>query len=325
VKAAVIERQGGLENIVYRDWPDPTPGPDDVVVRVRACGLNHLDVFVRRGMPGLPVPMPFISGGDIAGEIAALGSAVGGWRVGERVIVNPQTDDGMIGEEILGGFAELVRVPAKNLLKLPDHVDFAVGAAVPINYGTAQRMLVTHGRIQAGESVLIIGASGGVGIACLQIAKLAGLHAIAVAGSAAKCARLKALGADAAIDASAGDFSRAAWALTGKQGVDVVVNNTGGDTWVPSLRTLKQGGRIITCGATAGYDPKEDLRFIWVRELKVLGSNSYTQDDIATALAAVAAGRLAPVVNERLPLARLAEAEAMMEARALFGKIVLEP
>ncbi len=325
MKAAVIERQGGLENIVYRDWPDPTPGPADVVVRVRACGLNHLDIFVRRGMPGFPVPMPFISGGDIAGEIAALGSAVGTWRVGDRVIVNPQTDAGMIGEEILGGFAELVRVPAKNLLQLPAPIGFATGAAIPINYGTAQRMLTTHGRIQAGESILIVGASGGVGVACLQIAKLHGLHTIAVAGSAEKCARLKTLGADATIDMGAGDFGRAAWALTGKQGVDVVVNNTGGDTWVPSLRTLKRGGRIITCGATAGYDPKEDLRFIWVRELKVLGSNSYTQDDIATALAAVAAGKLEPAVTERLPLARLAEAEAMMEARAFFGKIVLEP
>lgn len=325
MKAAVIERQGGLENIVYRDWPDPTPGPDDVVVRVRACGLNHLDIFVRRGMPGFPVPMPFISGGDVAGEVAALGSAVADWRIGERVIVNPQTDGGMMGEEIPGGFAELVRVPAKNLLRLPAPIGFATGAAIPINYGTAQRMLTTHGRIQAGESILIVGASGGVGIACLQIAKLHGLRTIVVAGSAEKCMRLKALGADAMIDMSAGDFSRAAWALTGKQGVDVVVNNTGGDTWVPSLRTLKKGGRLITCGATAGYDPKEDLRFIWVRELKVLGSNSYTQDDIATALAAVAAGKLEPVVTERLPLARLADAEAMMEARAFFGKIVLEP
>ena len=325
MKAAVIERQGGVENIVYRDWADPKPGAKDVVVRVRACGLNHLDIFVRRGMPGFPVPMPFISGGDIAGEIAVLGSEVYGWSPGERVIVNPQTDEGMMGEEILGGFAELVRVPAKNLIKLPSAVDFAIGAAVPINYGTAQRMLMTHARIQAGETILIVGASGGVGIACLQIAKLAGLSVIAVAGSAEKCRRLEDLGADHALDMSAGDFGRAAWALTEKRGVDVVVNNTGGDTWVPSLRTLKKGGCLVTCGATAGFDPKEDIRYIWVRELKVLGSNSYTQNDIATALDQVAAGRLMPVVTERLPLAQLGVAEAKMESRTFFGKIVLVP
>ena len=163
MKAAVIEKQGGVENISYRDWPDPEARPGDVVVWVRACGLNHLDIFVRRGMPGFPVPMPFISGGDIAGEIAVVGEGVTGWSVGDRVVLNPGTSEGMIGEQLIGGLAELVRVPADYLVRLPDTLSFDVGAAIPINYGTAHRMLFHRGRLQAGETVLVLGASGGVG------------------------------------------------------------------------------------------------------------------------------------------------------------------
>ncbi|TVQ29747.1 MAG: zinc-binding dehydrogenase [Geminicoccaceae bacterium] len=325
MKAAVIERQGGVENIVYREWPDPDYGPDDVLVRVRACALNHLDIFVRRGMPGFPVPMPFISGGDIAGEIAAVGAGVTRFRPGERVSLNPQTDEGMIGEELLGGLAELVRVPAKNVIAIPDQLDFERAAATPIAYGTALRMLVTRGRLQAGETVLVLGASGGVGIASVQIAKMLGAAVIAVAGSAAKCARLLEIGADHAIDMSSTDFSREAWRLSGKRGVDMCVNFTGGDTYVPSLRTLRRGGRLVTCGATAGFDPKTDLRFIWVRELEVLGSNSYSQDDVERALAHVASGKLDPVIGATFPLHELAAAETLMERRDFVGKIVLLP
>jgi len=325
MKAAVIEKQGGVENIAYRDWPDPEPGPRDVVVRVRACGLNYLDIFVRRGMPGLPVPMPFISGGDVAGVIEAVGSEVDRWRPGDRIVLNPQSEEGMLGEELLGGMAELVRSPASNVIPLPDELSFEVGAAVPINYGTSNRMLLTHARLEAGETVLILGASGGVGIAALQIAKNLGATVIAATSSAAKAARLLELGADHVIDYSVEDFSRATWALTGKTGVDVVVNFTGGDTWVPSLRCLRPQGRLVTCGATAGHDPQTDLRFIWVRELRILGSNSYSQEDIASAVRDVAAGRLQPVITEVMPLARLAEAETLMERRDFFGKIVLVP
>ncbi|MFW5678693.1 MAG: zinc-binding dehydrogenase [Pseudomonadota bacterium] len=325
MKAAVIERQGGVENIVYRDWPDPEIGPDDVLVRVRACALNHLDIFVRRGMPGFPVPMPFISGGDIAGEVAAVGANVTRFRQGDRVSLNPQTDEGMIGEELLGGLAELVRVPATNVIAIPDHLEFVPAAATPIAYGTALRMLVTRARLEAGETVLVLGASGGVGIASVQIAKMLGARVVAVAGSAAKCARLLDVGADEAIDMSSNDFSREAWRLSGKQGVDLCVNFTGGDTYVPSLRTLRKGGRLVTCGATAGFDPQTDLRFVWVRELQVIGSNSYTQEDVAQALDHVAAGRLQPVIGATFPLAELAAAETLIEQREVFGKIVLLP
>lgn len=325
MKAAVIEAQGGIENIAYREFPDPEPGSDDVLVRVRACGLNHLDIFVRRGMPGFPVPMPFISGGDIAGVIDGVGANVDGWAVGDRVTLNPQTDDGMIGEELLGGLAELVRVPAKNLVRMSDDMAFETAAAIPINYGTAHRMLFTRGRLAAGELMLVLGASGGVGQACVHYGKMIGATVIAAAGSADKCDRLTEMGADHVINYAEDNFSAEAWKMSGKQGCDVVVNFTGGDTWVPSLRCAKPGGRVLTCGATAGHGPETDLRFIWVRELDVLGSNSYTQDDVARSVGYVADGRFTPVVSHSFPLDRLGEAETLMEDRGFFGKIVVVP
>ncbi len=187
VKAAVIESPGGIENIVYRDWPDPEPGASEVRVKVRACGLNHLGIFVRRGMPGFPAPMPFISGGDVAGVIDRLGEGVTGWRVGERVTMNPQTEAGMIGEELIGGTAGLMVAPAANLVPLPDAMSFETAATIPINYGAANRMLFARGRLAAGETMLVLGASGGVGVACVQYGKTIGATVIAAAGSAGKC------------------------------------------------------------------------------------------------------------------------------------------
>ena len=325
MKAAVIEKQGGLENLVYRDWPDPIPREGEVLLRVRACGLNHLDIFVRRGMPGFPVPLPFISGGDIAGEITGVGPRVNGWNVGDRVALHPVTREGMMGEEIPGGMAEYVRVPTENLIRLAPGLDFATAAAVPIAYGTAIRMLFGIGKIESSDLVLVLGASGGVGIACVQIAKMLGARVIAAAGSEDKCKKLRQTGADYTIDYSKQDFSREAWTLSGKTGVDVVVNYTGGDTWIPSLRALKRRGKLLTCGATAGFDTRNDMRFIWVRELQILGSNGYSKQDVATALDHAAAGRVKPVISHRLPLSEAREAERLMEDRKFFGKIVLLP
>jgi alcohol dehydrogenase len=325
MKAAVIEKQGGLENLVYRDWPDPVPREGEVLLRVRACGLNHLDIFVRRGMPGFPVPVPFISGGDIAGEIAAIGPKVNGWSVGDRVALHPVTHEGMMGEEIPGGMAEYVRVPTENLIPLASGLDFSTAAAVPIAYGTAIRMLFGIGKIESSDLVLVLGASGGVGIACVQIAKMCGARVIAAAGSEDKCKKLRETGADYTIDYSKQDFSREAWTLSGKSGVDVVVNYTGGDTWIPSLRALKRRGKLLTCGATAGFDTRNDMRFIWVRELQILGSNGYSKQDVATALDHAAAGRVKPIISHRLPLSEAREAERLMEDRKFFGKIVLLP
>jgi alcohol dehydrogenase len=325
MRAAVILRQGGLENLVVRDWPDPEPRPNDVLVRVRACGLNHLDVFVRRGMPGFPVPMPFISGSDIAGEVVAVGAEVTRFRPGDRVVLNPVTPEGMMGEEIQGGMAELARCPASHVIPIPDGVSFEQAACLPVAYGTARRMLFTRGRLEPGETVLVLGASGGVGNAAVQIARNHGATVIACAGSAEKCARLQELGAQHTIDYGQEDFGPAAWRISGRKGVDLVINFTGGETWVPSLRALRKGGRIVTCGATAGFDPKTDLRYIWVRELNVLGSNGWTTEDIRVLLDEVEAGRIDPVISHVLPLGEAREGERLLEERLVFGKVLLIP
>lgn len=325
MKAVVFDRHGGIENLVYRDWPDPVPRPHDVIMRVRAVGLNHLDLFARRGMPNVKIPLPFISGGDIAGEIESLGEAVTGWDVGDRVVVNPKTADGLIGEDIHGGLAERVRVPASNLVRLPDTVDDDTAAAIPINFGTSLRMLVTIGKVRTGEKVLVLGASGGVGTACVQIAKMLGAEVLAAAGSAEKLDLLRSIGADYVIDYTREDFSRRAWDLSGKRGVEVAVNFTGGDTFVPSLRALAHHGRLLVCGATAGYAPPIDLRYLWRRELQILGSTGYTQEDISIAVNLVAQGKLKPIISHRFDLADAAAAQTLLEDRKFFGKIILHP
>lgn len=325
MKAIVFDRHGGVEVLDYRDWPDPEPARDEVIARVRATGLNYLDILARRGMPGVSIPLPFISGGDIAGEIESIGEGVSGWSVGDRVVVNPKTARGLIGEEVQGGLAERVAIPASNLVRLPASVPFDVGAAIPINFGTALRMLITIGRLQAGEKVLVLGASGGVGTASVQVAKMLGAQVIAAAGSAEKAEKLLAIGADHAIDYSRDDFSRKAWDISGRKGVDVVVNFTGGDTFNPSLRTLARHGRLLVCGATAGFSPPIDLRYLFRRELQVLGSTGYTQEDIATAVDRVACGKLKPVIGRTFPLHETREAIRLLEDRAFFGKIIVTP
>lgn len=325
MKAAVIEAHGGLEQLVYRDWPDPEAGPDDLVVRVRVCGLNHLDIFVRRGMPGLPVPLPFISGGDIAGTVESVGAKVTGFSAGDRVVLNPSSEEGMLGETLPGGMAELVRTKASHAIRLPEAVSFEDAACLPVAYGTAWRMLHERLRLAEGETVLILGASGGVGNAAVQIAKNVGACVFAVTSSEAKGRDLEELGADVVIDTSKVDFSGEAWRLTEKKGVDVVVNYTGGDTWVPSLRCLRKRGRLVTCGATAGFDPKTDLRYIWVRELEILGSDGWTSADIEALLREVSSGRIRPIVHGVFPLSEAREAEKLLEDRAVFGKVLLTP
>ena len=231
----------------------------------------------------------------------------------------------MIGEDIHGGLAERVRVPASNLIPLPDSVDDDTAAAIPINFGTSLRMLVTIGKVQAGEKVLVLGASGGVGTACVQIAKMLGAEVLAAASSAEKIKLLRVIGADHVIDYAHEDFSRRAWELSGKHGVQVIVNFTGGETFVPSMRALARHGRLLVCGATAGYAPPIDLRYLWRRELQVLGSTGYTQADIATAVDLVAQGKLKPVISHRFPLANAAAAQQLIEDRNFFGKVILRP
>jgi len=334
---AVVLREHGEGGLRYEtDFPDPAPGAGDVVVRVRAASLNYHDIFTRRGMPGIKIPMPAIMGLDVAGEIAALGPGVSGWKAGDRVLGDPinRVEGGLVGETVHGGLAEYCRLRAHQLVKLPDGVGFAEAAALPCAYGTARRMMFTNGRVTAGEKVLILGASGGVGVCCVQLAKLAGATVIAATGSAEKAARLQALGADDTINYVEEDFVQAIYARYGKparrgpgseRGVDVVVNYTGGDTWTRSLRVLRVGGRLLTCGATAGYDPPEDIRFIWTFELQILGSNGWAREDIAALLDMVQAGRLKAVVDATYPLERTVEALARLEDRQVFGKLVIVP
>lgn len=336
MRAAVIRQHGGSEVLTYEPgYPDPRPAKGEVLIRVGATSLNYHDIFTRRGMPGIKVPMPCIAGIDFAGEIIEVGPEVDGWRSGDRVLIDPidrVTFGGLIGEMRPGGLAELCAVPAHHLVKLPDNVSFEAASCLPVAYGTALRMMSTIGRVKAGERVLILGASGGVGTCCVQLAKNAGCHVIVCASSAEKLARLKALGADELIDYSKEDFVKTIYARHGKPhrrtltgGVDVVVNFTGGDTWVQSLRTLHRQGRLLTCGATAGYDPKEDIRFIWTFELQVLGSNGWMREELVDLIQLVQQKRIVPVVDRVLPLDEAAEAFRLLEAREIFGKVVVKP
>ncbi len=337
MKAAVVREHGAPDRLNFEtDFPDPRPGPGDVIVAVKASSLNYHDVFTRRGMPGIKVPMPAIMGLDVAGEIAEVGPGVTGWSKGDRVLVDPinRIEGGLMGETVHGGLAELCRAKAHQLVKIPEGVSFSDAAALPVAYGTALRMMRTNGRVAAGEKVLILGASGGVGVCCVQLAKIAGAEVIACAGTDAKAKRLADLGADKTINYIEKDFMKEVFAMYGKptrrgagtdQGVDVVVNYTGGDTWVKSMKVLKVGGRLLTCGATAGYDPQEDIRFIWTFELKVLGSNGWARSDIVTLLEMVQQGKLKVLVDKIYKLEEAREALRVIEDREVFGKIVVAP
>ena len=328
MRAIVINQHGGLDELTYvEDFPDPPLGSGEVLVRVRAVSLNYLDIFSRRGMPGIKIPLPHISGADIAGEIVAVDDQVQGWALGDRVLIYPidLQRSRMLGENSDGGMCELVSVPAGLLTAIPEAVSFEQAAALPVAYGTALRMVKTRGRVQKDERVLILGASGGVGTAAVQIGKILGAHVVACGSSAYKLQRLRELGADDVIDYVADDLVEACMKRFGKRGIDVVINFTGGDTWVPSLKLLRYQGRLLTCGATAGYDPVEDIRHIWTFELSIQGSNGWSKEDQIELLDLVAAGKLTPIIDEVLPLADAREAERLLEDREVFGKVVLVP
>jgi alcohol dehydrogenase len=327
MRAAVIRAHGGLDQVGLRtDWPEPAAGPGQAVVDVKACGLNYLDIFVLQGMPGLPVEMPRVPGGDVSGVVHAVGAGVGREWVGRRVLVDPHIEPGgVLGEHAHGGLCERIAVEARKLIPLPEAVGFEQAAALPVAYGTAHRMMVTRGRVQAGELVLILGAGGGVGTGCVQIAKNLEARVIACASSAEKLRRLGELGADHLIDYAREDFSRKAWEISGRKGVDVLVNYTGGDTWVPSLRSLARHGRLLTCGATAGFDPRTDIRYIWRREVDIIGANGWTREDLEALLVEVEAGRIRPVIDRVLPLAETARAMGLLLHREVFGKVIVTP
>jgi alcohol dehydrogenase len=327
MRAVAIDAHGGLEQVRLRtDWPEPTAGPGQAVVSVKACGLNYLDIFVLQGMPGLPVTMPRIPGGDISGVVHSVGAGVAREWVGRRVLIDPHIKPGgALGEHANGGLCERIAIDAENLIHMPDAVTFEQAASLPIAYGTAYRMMITRGHVRAGELVLILGASGGVGTGCVQIAKNLKARVIACASSESKLERLKELGADHVIDYTKEDFSKKAWDLSGKKGVDVVVNYTGGDTWVPSLRTLARHGRLLTCGATAGFDPRTDIRYIWRREVNIIGANGWMREDLEALLVEVERGTIKPIIDRVLSLADSAEAMRLLLDREVFGKVIVCP
>ena len=334
MKALVLKQHGGLENLtVIDDYPVPHAIDGHVVIRVRASSFNYHDVFTVKGMPGIKVPLPVIIGLDIAGEIAEIGPGVSGWKTGDRVLVNPlNRKKGLMGEMLDGGMAEYCLVGADQLIAMPSGVTFEEAASLPVAYGTAHRMLVTHQTVKAGERVLVLGASGGVGTGCVILAKLLGAEVIACASSAEKLDRLKALGADEVVNYRDTDWSKWAIEKYGKPqrrtydgGVDVVINFTGGETWVPSLRCLKRGGKLLVCGATAGYDPKEDLRYVWSFELKIIGSNSFYDDNLAALMQLIGDGKMKPVIDKVLPLEKAAEGLRLIEDREVIGKVVVTP
>lgn len=334
MKALVLRRHGGLDSLeLARDYPVPEAGEGHVVIRVRASSFNYHDVFTVRGMPGIKVPLPVIIGLDMAGEIVEVGPGVAGRKPGDRVLVNPlNKTKGLMGEMLDGGMAEYCRVAADQLIAMPSGVSFEQAASLPVAYGTAHRMLITHQTIAKGEKVLVLGASGGVGTGCVILSKLLGAHVIACASSAEKMQRLKDLGADEVINYKDVDFSKWAIEKYGKPqrrsyegGVDVVINFTGGDTWVPSLRCLKRGGKLLVCGATAGHDPKEDLRYVWTFELKIIGSNSFYDDDLKGLMDLIGQGKMKPVIDKVLPLEQAAEGLRLIQDREVIGKVVVTP
>ena len=333
MKALVLRQHGDVDSLeVVHDHPMPTPSAGQVAIRVKASSFNYHDVFTVKGMPGIKVPFPVVIGLDMAGIVHRTGEGVSGWKLGDRVLVNPLSKKGLMGEMLDGGMAEYCVMDAGQLIAMPPDVTFEDAASLPVAYGTAHRMIITHNTIKAGDKVLVLGASGGVGTGCVMLAKHLGAEVIACAGTDDKMDRLKALGADHVINYRSTDFSKWAIEKYGKPqrrshegGVDVVINFTGGDTWAPSLKCVKRGGSILVCGATAGHDPKEDLRYVWSFELKIIGSNSFYDENLKGLMDMIQAGELKPVIDKVLPLEQAAEGLRMIRDREVMGKIIVTP
>lgn len=340
MKAAFFPKHGNLDNILYGDLPDPVPGPGQVRIRVRAAALNHLDLFVLGGIPGIALALPHVMGSDGAGVVESAGPGVTRVSPGDEVVLNPGINCGtceyclkgehslcvtfhLVGEHIAGTFASFVVAPETNAYPKPAALSWEEAAAFPLTFLTAWRMLVTKVRARPGESILIVGIGGGVAVAALQIAKMLGLTVWVTSGSAEKLARATSLGADFGIDHADVDFSREVRKLTGKRGVDIVLDSVGKATWKQSIASLAKGGRIVTCGATTGPNPEEDIARIFWNQLSVHGSTMGTHGEFAEMLRIFRDGRLRPVVDSVFPLSRAKEALARLEVKRQFGKIVL--
>jgi alcohol dehydrogenase len=336
MKAVLTVGHGGFEMLQLRgDHPTPIAAPGEVRVRVAATAVNFHDLFTRRGMPGVRIRLPVVVGSDIAGTVDALGADVPSHWLGKRVLIDPVMRDsdqvGMIGETVDGGRAEWVVVRHSMLVEIPASVSLEQAAALPLAYGTAHRMLLKRGRLTKADKVMVLGAGGGVGMACVQLAVLAGAEVLAFAGSDLKLERLKALGATHVANYSARPFLDTVKEIYGKPrldgsgGVDVAVNFTGGDTLPATQRCVRKHGRILCCGATAGFELTLDARYWWTYEHTMIGSNGWETADLATLLDLIAAGQLAPVIDRILPLEQAEQAERLLESRQVIGKVLLTP
>jgi NADPH:quinone reductase-like Zn-dependent oxidoreductase len=340
MKAVRIHEFGGPEVLRYEDIPEPKPRLDQVLVRVKACALNHIDLWIRKGLPG--VDLPRILGADIAGEISEVGEYVTGLRAGQRVLLAPMhfcnhcakcvaglqnqcPEFTVFGNRVDGGNCDLIAVPAVNVIPIPDDLEFNDAASVPLVFTTAWHMLVGRGAIRPGQTVLILGASSGVGIAAVQIAKLFHARVITTAGNETKVEKALALGADHAINHYQQKISEEVRKLTNKEGVDIVVEHVGVATWGESVKSLKPGGTLVTCGATTGFEANIDLRFLFSRQLSLLGSYMGTMSELHEVLGHIFAGRLKAVVDRVFPLKETRSAHEYLEKSQMFGKVVLNP
>jgi NADPH:quinone reductase-like Zn-dependent oxidoreductase len=342
MKAVRIHQHGGPEGLVYEEAPEPRLKPDQVLVRVRACALNHLDLFVRAGRPGLSFRMPHVLGSDIAGEIVEVGDLCERVKPGWRVLLSPglscrqcqQCLSGadnfcrrytVFGYAVDGGNTELLAAPEYSAIQIPDDLDFEEAAAAPVVFLTAWHMLMARARLQPGEDVLVLAASSGVGSAAIQIAKMFQCRVIATAGGDAKLARARELGADYAIDHYRQDISAEVKRITGKRGVDVVVEHVGVATWPKSLESLAPGGRLATCGATTGYNAGIDLRYLFSKQWSLLGSFAGSMGELHQVLKFVFRKQLKPVIDRVYPLAEIRAAHERLENREHFGKVIVKP
>lgn len=342
MKALYFEEHGELDVIQYGEVPDPTPGPGEVLLRVRACAINHLDVWVRRGWPGLKLEMPHWCGADVAGEIVELGKGVSGWQLGQRVVVDPGINTiedeftrrgevtlspgyHILGEQVRGGAAEYLAAPARNLAAIPEDLDYPSAAAPLLVSLAAWRMLIHRAQLRAGESVLVVGAGGGVNSMAIQIAKLAGARVYVVAGNKEKGSKAQELGADVILDRSQVDWGREIYKLTGRRGVDVVVDNVGNATLDTSMKAVVRGGRIVIIGNTSGPHAEIDIRYIFGKQISLVGSTMGTHQDFRDVISLLWAGKLRPVIDRVMPLSKGREAYEIVEKGRQFGKIVLTP
>jgi len=342
MKAVRFFEHGGPDRLRYEDVPDPVAGPGEIVVRVKACALNYLDLWERNGLPGVAIPLPHISGSDVAGVVDSVGVGVSHVTPGDKTLVNPGLscmrceqcfqgydsqcrDYSVLGYFSDGGYAELLKVPAVNALPYPGDMPFAEAAAIPLVFTTAWHMLVTRCGIRTGEDVLVLGAGSGVGSAAIQIAKLFHARVIATAGNDAKLEKARALGADQVINHSNQKVREEVRRITGKRGVDIVFEHVGAATWQDSVSCLGRHGRLVTCGATTGFDVRLDLRHLFAKEISILGSYMGSKHELLQVLEHVRTGLLHPVVSQVLPLKDAARAQQLIEKREHFGKVVLVP